>query len=404
MTLTSRRDSHPGGLSGLELAKSRAKRHLGNSYEVDGEAGEELPVKQANNTLCPFPRRKAVARRPRFLKPSRTPGYAHLRPASLELKKVASRIGRIPAVARVAKLRTFDLHLTTRRAPPLGHLGALLYTLDKMLMPSALSCDSSHQPGPRLQSALFSSPPASPPTTAHNPISNIFSTCRALQSMLTGPATSTLNHNDNVAPQRQLPTPPMAHAQLPPLKLRLRSRKADANSDAMGRKKVVKRSAAPPRGANKRRRAMDDDMGRDDDIDSDLDIDATDNEATADQAPSGPRTPKRARLAPEVIPLGLERADFHNLQNTTERPDSTAETEEVDLEVDGEEWSTEEDRILVELILDKLKLTKTDWQDCARSLGKDRHSLGRRWKSLMVNGDVGLKSRSRRGKIHGTWR
>jgi hypothetical protein len=41
-------------------------------------------------------------------------------------------------------------------------------------------------------------------------------------------------------------------------------------------------------------------------------------------------------------------------------------------------------------VLEKLKLTKSDWQDCARSLGKDRGSVGRRWKSLMVNGEVGL--------------
>jgi hypothetical protein len=38
-------------------------------------------------------------------------------------------------------------------------------------------------------------------------------------------------------------------------------------------------------------------------------------------------------------------------------------------------------------------------------LGKDRGSVGKRWKSLMGNGDVGLKNRScRRAKIHGTWR
>ena len=41
-----------------------------------------------------------------------------------------------------------------------------------------------------------------------------------------------------------------------------------------------------------------------------------------------------------------------------------------------------------------------------RSLGKDRGSVGRRWKSLMVHGDVGLKrgAAQRRGRIHGTWR
>jgi hypothetical protein len=185
------------------------------------------------------------------------------------------------------------------------------------------------------------------------------------------------------------------------MKLRLRTRKPDSNQEVMGRKKIVKR-AAPPRGVNKRRRAADDEMGRDDDIDSDLDIDATDCAEEAEA--SGPRTPKRARLAPEVVPLGLERSDFHNLHHANPEPETNQEGEEVEVEADGEEWSTEEDRILVELILEKLKLSKNDWQDCARSLGKDRSSIGRRWKSLMINGDVGLKSRSRRGKIHGTWR
>jgi hypothetical protein len=78
---------------------------------------------------------------------------------------------------------------------------------------------------------------------------------------------------------------------------------------------------------------------------------------------------------------------------------------DIHVEADGVGWSTEDDRILVELVLEKLKLSKTEWQDCARSLGKDRDSVGRRWKSLVVSGDIGLKARSsRRAKIHGTWR
>lgn len=140
---------------------------------------------------------------------------------------------------------------------------------------------------------------------------------------------------------------------------------------------------------------------------------------------SRPSTPKRQRIAPEVLPLGLERGDFHTLhlqqqpefnfnvlqsiehpeprnQNHNEgEPDQPDERDE-----EEKEWSTEEDRILVELVLEKLKLSKSDWQDCARSLGKDRGSVGKRWRSLMGNGDVGLKTRSsgRRAKLHGTWR
>ncbi|KAI1807175.1 hypothetical protein F4811DRAFT_507264 [Daldinia bambusicola] len=293
-----------------------------------------------------------------------------------------------------------------------------------MLMPSALSCDSSHPPVTRLQSALFASPPASPPSNAHNStLGNIFQSCRALQSMLTAPATITSNDtNTNIDARHHrdpLPTPPMAHTALPPLKLRLRSRKAaagaaDTNGDALPRKRVVKKRA-PPRGANKRRRAVEDDMGRDDDIDSDLEISGSENgdrSQDSEETSARPSTPKRARLAPEVIPLGLGRRDFHNLHSTTARDEqerstsvSTTEGTDVEVEVDGERWSKEDDRILVELVLEKLKLSKTDWQDCARSLGKDRSSIGRRWRSLMINGDVGLKpSRSRRSRLHSTWR
>ncbi|KAL9946761.1 hypothetical protein D7B24_008381 [Verticillium nonalfalfae] len=282
-----------------------------------------------------------------------------------------------------------------------------------MLMPSAFSCDASQQhyqsyPHTRLQSALFASPPASPPTLASAPaIGNIFNTCRSLQSLLTTPP----------PPERaqltQLPTPPMAHAPSP-IKLRLRPRapRPDNSSapDSRPRKKIVKR--APPRGANKRRRGADDDLGRMDltsDDDSDNQIEA-DSESDADvpAMPAAPSTPKRARIAPEVIPLGLARTDYHNLHaaSDTNRPLlNLAQGSGVEVERDGEHWSTEDDRILVELVLEKLRLSKTEWQDCARSLGKDRNSLSRRWRSLMAQGDVGLKPTraSRRGKLHGTW-
>jgi len=196
----------------------------------------------------------------------------------------------------------------------------------------------------------------------------------------------------------QLPSPPTTHADIPssPFKLRLRARKSDDVTASLApRKKITKRHAPPPRGINKRRRAVDDNMSRD------TEEPAADD---SDEEAGGPSTPKRMRFAPEVLPLGLERSDFHTLAL---QPKSEAGEGEVLESVEGardEQWSTEEDRMLVELVLEKLKLTKSDWQDCARSLGKDRGSVGRRWKSLMVGGDVGLKNRPRRSKIHSTWR
>jgi len=208
----------------------------------------------------------------------------------------------------------------------------------------------------------------------------------------------------------------MTHAPSP-LKLRLRSRKIDGTAPAANpdhgpvRKRIVKRSVPATRGVNKRRRALDDDMGRDDDVEAESDTEfahTQDRELVAEEEelPPRPQTPKRARVAPEALPLGLERSDFHelHLDGVFKDEKTGVEGSDVVVEADGETWSTEEDRILVELVLEKLKLSKSEWQDCARNLGKDRSSVGRRWKSLMVNGDIGIKRSSRRSKLHGTWR
>lgn len=288
-----------------------------------------------------------------------------------------------------------------------------------MLLPSAFSCDTSHPPLTRLQSSLFASPPASPPqVSADLAINTIFNSCRSLQSLLAAPALPiaeapiTPPHSSH-SQQQQLPTPPMTHA-ASPIKLRLRSRNATtpgAEPVPLIRRRIAKRAAVATRGANKRRRAVDDEMGRGDGESSETEPQQEEERGMMmqheeEEEVARPTTPKRARVAPEVIPLGLERADFHELHRdgVFGEEDRRAQGTDVVVEADGEPWSTEEDRILVELVLEKLKLTKSEWQDCARSLGKDRSSVGRRWKSLMIAGDVGLKRSSRRSKLHGTWR
>ncbi|KAL1880526.1 hypothetical protein VTK73DRAFT_5726 [Phialemonium thermophilum] len=299
-----------------------------------------------------------------------------------------------------------------------------------MLLPSAFSCDTSQpsqSPVPRLHSALFASPPASPPQlSAQHAIGNIFTTCRSLQTMLASTSPQPTGAEPITPPtssHSQLPTPPTTHSA--PLKLRLRSHKQESPAGLgitgaehpVTRKRIVKRSTVVTRGVNKRRRPVHDDMGRGyDDLGSDVDTQSDDPNSSIDpqapriekepSPPPAPQTPKRARIAPEVIPLGLERSDYHALHADSAPLDGgqRAVGTDVVVEEDGELWSAEDDRILVELVLEKLKLSKSDWQDCARSLGRDRGSVGRRWKSLMINGDVGLKRTSRRGKIHGTWR
>ncbi|KAF7906454.1 hypothetical protein EAF00_000733 [Botryotinia globosa] len=287
-----------------------------------------------------------------------------------------------------------------------------------MLLPSAFACgDSSQilsQPS-RNHNLLFASPPLSP-TLSPSPtptISNLFQSCRALQSMLTTPT--------------QLPSPPTLHAEIPSspptrtshprLRLRIPSPAKRVVPETGDRKRISKRTPREvSRGINKRRRDTDDDLIHER-------MDDVSEQEHGDSTLLAPRTPKRRRrIAPEVLPLGLERSDFHTLrlaemENTVTDDgafvfsaggDSQSRNREAqgneEEEEDGENWSREEDRMLVELVLEKLKLSKSDWQDCARSLGKDRGNLGRRWKTLMGAGEVGLKGRRKtRTKLNSTW-
>ncbi|KAF8463636.1 hypothetical protein BDZ91DRAFT_301434 [Kalaharituber pfeilii] len=48
-------------------------------------------------------------------------------------------------------------------------------------------------------------------------------------------------------------------------------------------------------------------------------------------------------------------------------------------------WTHAEDRLLVELVLQKLRLSTRDWADCARSLGRDPLTVGNRWDLIVGN-------------------
>ncbi|ELR06278.1 hypothetical protein GMDG_02072 [Pseudogymnoascus destructans 20631-21] len=242
-------------------------------------------------------------------------------------------------------------------------------------------------PPPRrapLPPSLFASPPASPSQQATSSHSALLATCHALQSMLASPQPQ---------PQTQLPTPPMRHVPLPsPMKLRLRSSTSrPSSSDASAavvaeaplpvkpipRKRIVKR--APPRGAGKRRRGVVE-------------------EEEEEEEEEGPRTPKRSRgYRSEGV-----KADALGIVGGP-----VGETSEVVEEGEGDEgeWTNEEDRVLVELVLQKLRLSRREWMDCAKMVGRDRRSVGRRWSSLVGGGEVGLKRRGReRAELPGTWR
>jgi hypothetical protein len=103
------------------------------------------------------------------------------------------------------------------------------------------------------------------------------------------------------------------------------------------------------------------------------------------------------------MPLGLSSEDFEGLDPTPRAsavvswqpvredvymPNQTNQTKDA---IDACEWSAADDRVLVSTVLDKLNLSRGEWNDCVRKIGKDRDSLGKRWKVLVGDGDVGLR-------------
>lgn len=305
-----------------------------------------------------------------------------------------------------------------------------------MLLPSALSCDSSQ---PRLQSpGLFISPPISPPyhqPSTQSAIGNLINSCRNLHNLI---SSSPVHH---ASAGSHLPSPPLAH-RASPMRPRLRKREAKPttasvlNQSEVPRCRIKKRVAPPrPRGVNKRRRSVEDDGGRDDQEapeafefpNENINIldesdDKPDNgvfifrgaEDTRDSSPlAAPSTPKRQRIAPLEVPRGLTKEDFHKIGAspavvvpTTNAPPLASHLEPGKA---VDEWATEDDHKLVEIVLEKVKnmdLSKEVWDDCVRNLpGRDHNDVSSRWKSLLKNERIGLQNRGRgsRPKLHGTW-
>ena len=47
--------------------------------------------------------------------------------------------------------------------------------------------------------------------------------------------------------------------------------------------------------------------------------------------------------------------------------------------------------MLVEIMLEKLDISRKEWSDYAKLMKKDKTGLGMRWKVLVEEGSVGLK-------------
>jgi hypothetical protein len=245
-----------------------------------------------------------------------------------------------------------------------------------MLLPSAFPCEcamtqmrpqrpkrvsmSSYQPQTQTQ----------PQAQVAQARAGLIASCRALHSMLGASLSS---------PQLLLRTP----------KKELRN-PFEASFAVSGQ---LSRTPPHPRGANKRGR--------------DTFEDCKENSSPENQKTYS--TPKRQRRIPLAMPLGLSAADFQALEMPSlssspaiSLPDPCSPPQSSDdhdsgygpspsLSEDGMEWSVDDDRVLVETVLEKLQLSKRAWNDCARALGKDKDSLGRRWRSLVDDGHVGLK-------------
>lgn len=317
-----------------------------------------------------------------------------------------------------------------------------------MLLSSALPpplCDPPSQT--RRPTRFFASPPTSPlsPQSQGAFSGNLLNTCYTLQSMMapSQPHATALplfpsNELPPPAELSELPTPPMTYATPPPsAHKRLGVRAAPSHSHGsipesrhLPKKKIVKRTNAPASCffsdhshtySNKRRRAAaaresspdakpepepEPSLGSDISFSEDAALPSQEN-ATSEPEQPQPLTPKRSRIAPEQLPLGLDASDFHTvhqgdpeLQQQLEQQKGTGTG--VERNKDGELWSVEDDKILLELVLAKIKLNPSEWDECASVMGRDGRSLDRRWKTLIEHRQVRVSSH--RAKLHSTWR
>ena len=267
-----------------------------------------------------------------------------------------------------------------------------------MLLPSALPCDV-RRSSRFTPSRLLSTPPPSDRNATGN---GLLGTCRALQSLLNGSPAPTPRRS--VKPQRlQSPLP------INPPRRSQRTRKVARPTSPRPTPPPQSVASTPPpppvapaRGPNKRRRSSCDD-----------------DDSDADVRRGRFSTPKRQRHVPYDLPLGLAPTDFYSLHSPpiTQSPPSPArrqmaprvpglgapldpdaalpsieESDESTANPSADGWTAEEDQHLIEMVLEKFRLSQQDWDECARRLGRQNcPDVGRRWTTLVGEGRVGLR-------------
>lgn len=262
-----------------------------------------------------------------------------------------------------------------------------------MLLPSAFPCD-----GALLSSRIFEASsaltyPSSSLRSRHQRAisSDIYTTCRTLQGRLSSNISQ--SPSQTLCAPTLLPSPTLhptieaSHTKHAGLNSSIKSRHAES---APRRK-----SQGPSRGAKKRRRSISDDETRD-----------SVSEINVNDAPS---TPKRQRIAPPSLPLGLLSQDFDDLSRTpatddklSSRPANSPATLHPDAQSRAQPYaqstalsSPTYSSALVSLIMEKFSLRETAWKDLQSTPG----DLDDRWRSLMAIAEMARGRKLRREMV-----
>lgn len=259
-----------------------------------------------------------------------------------------------------------------------------------MLLPSAipLPCDAHSSKRVAHPNLITSTayPPIQPALSAAN---GLLASCRALQAILASvPASAQTRPQCKAHIHASAPPPPETAAR----------NEWHPFGHATYNPKIITLQT-PPRGHHKRRR---DEFEEDRDQSPNVIINVSDPTSPSSHAHIIYTTPKRHCKAPLLLPLGLTASDYDSLSSPeltlpglTHSSSPTSSNEEDaptgSLPLEDGDWTTSDDRHLVATVLSKLSLSHREWNDCARRLGKDKDSLGRRWQMLVSEGDVGLR-------------
>lgn len=125
-----------------------------------------------------------------------------------------------------------------------------------------------------------------------------------------------------------------------------------------------------------------------------------DDASDSHECPASRADPPSAPLAPQAPPATVnnDSNDYHDSLGSVENPRTSPKSDSVASATSPSDpnlssWTTEDDRRLVALVLEKYCLSIHDWTECARRMGRgelEPASLDRRWHALVDKGNVGL--------------